>query len=59
MSGMVQEQLITSVRKVVEQVEKADAIVYANFYTGELKAHRTFAIDTVGEVKLGKARRSC
>lgn len=56
---MVQEQLITSVRKVVEQVEKADAIVYANFYTGELKAHRTFAIDTVGEVKLGKARRSC
>lgn len=48
-----EESPITAIRRVVQRLERADAIVYADLRTGELHAHRR-----LGDVAQGGARLS-
>jgi hypothetical protein len=51
-----EEVPITAIRKVVQKLEKADAIVYADFHKGEVHAHRSFADNATGFAKLTDSR---
>ncbi|MGC7100930.1 hypothetical protein ACPZ19_40180 [Amycolatopsis lurida] len=51
-----EEQPITAIRKVVRELEKADAIVYADFHKGEVHAHRTLSGNAAGDAKLSDSR---
>ncbi|AXB48389.1 hypothetical protein A4R43_10145 [Amycolatopsis albispora] len=51
-----EEQPITAIRKVVRALEKADAIVYADFRKGEVSAHRSLAGNSAGQARLSDSR---
>ncbi|WP_199439797.1 hypothetical protein [Umezawaea beigongshangensis] len=51
-----EERPITAIRTVVRALEAADAIVYADFHTGEVHAHRSLADGAAGHAKLSDTR---
>ncbi|EQD85391.1 hypothetical protein A8924_5285 [Saccharopolyspora erythraea NRRL 2338] len=51
-----EESPITAIRKVVRELEKADAIVYADFHKGEIHPHRTLTDNPAGVAKLSDSR---
>jgi hypothetical protein len=55
-SFVAEERPITAIRKVVQKLEKADAIVYADLHKGEVHGHRSFAGNATGDAKLSDSR---
>jgi hypothetical protein len=51
-----EERPITAIRTVVRALEAADAIVYADFHTGEVHAHRSLAGGAAEHAKLSDTR---
>jgi hypothetical protein len=51
-----EEGPITAIFRVVEKLEKADAVVYADFHTGEVREHRTLTRNVTGDARLSDSR---
>ncbi|MEV4753618.1 hypothetical protein AB0J86_00650 [Micromonospora sp. NPDC049559] len=51
-----EERPITAIRTVVQELEKANAIVYADFHKGEVHAHRSFGDNATGGARLSDSR---